>query len=167
MSNLGIPTDQYSWTANRYRDTEIGGVASREFGSGIETNVDALARIGHLYLRNGEWNGTEILPTSYVTAAGAPVAGIQGLPSLDSLQFSYATRHYGLLWWNNADGVMSAVPTDAYFAWGYSEEFIIVLPSHDIVVARLGEPWRVDTKDPVFPVLEPFLRSVVESVLLP
>jgi CubicO group peptidase (beta-lactamase class C family) len=166
MTPLGVSSSQYYWRDNAYRSTQINGINNREFGSGIETNADVLARIGYLYLRQGMWDGIQILPASYVATASAPIAGVSGLQSL-SPDHPDAASHYGLLWWNNGDGYMSSVPTDAFFAWGLGERFIIVIPSLDIVVARLGGDWRVDDTAPFIPVLEPFLRPIVESVLVP
>jgi hypothetical protein len=42
-----------------------------------------------------------------------------------------------------------------------------VIPSLDIVIARLGGDWRVDDTAPFIPVLEPFLEYIVESVMVP
>jgi CubicO group peptidase (beta-lactamase class C family) len=166
MSPLGVAPAAYYWRDNVYRDTEINGITSREFGAGISTSVDVMARIGYLYLRDGMWDGTQIIPASYVAAASAPVPGLPGLPVL-SPEHPNGSDHYGLLWWNNADGVMPAVPLDAFLAWGLYEGFIIVIPSLDIVVARLGGDWRVNYDDPFFPVLAPFLTLIVESVVVP
>ena len=38
----------------------------REFGSGISANVDAMARIGYLYLRGGKWKRRQIIPKAFV-----------------------------------------------------------------------------------------------------
>jgi hypothetical protein len=62
---------------------------------------------------------------------------------------------------------MSAVPKDAYWAWGLHETFIIVVPSLDLVIARAGdhawhptsEEWNAD-----YAVLAPFLTPIVESI---
>jgi subtilase family serine protease len=167
MSPMGVSPTEYGWRQNAYRDTEINGITNREFGAGISASVNALARLAYLYLREGEWDGTQILPASYVATARAPIPGIEDLPSVSTFKFANAPKHYGLLWWNNADGVMPSVPTDAYFSWGLDESFIIVIPSMDIVIARIGDAWRGDDGDPFYPVLEGFLRPIVESVVVP
>ena len=47
--------------------------ARREFGSGISANVDAMARVGLLYLRGGLWHGRRLLPSGFVAQAGTTV----------------------------------------------------------------------------------------------
>ncbi|MGH7336376.1 MAG: hypothetical protein ACREI7_02250 [Myxococcota bacterium] len=77
-----------------------------------------------------------------------------------------ATRHYGLLWWNNADESMPDVPMDAYFSWGLGESLIIVVPSLDLVVARAGGSWSTNWSSD-YTVLEPFFTPICEAVALP
>src|SRR5262249_24620045 len=74
-----------------------------------------------------------------------------------------ATQHYGLLWWNNADGSMAGVPTDAYWTWGLGDTLIIVIPSLDVVVSRAGNPIRATpATDPAN--LEGFVAPIVASI---
>ncbi len=164
---LGISSSDLIWRNNAFRSDTINGIKNREFGSGIKANVNAMARIGYLYLRNGEWNGEEIIPASFVDAVRRPTPGVEGLPLYVPAVYvpDNQPNHYGLLWWNNADGRMPNVPTDAYIAWGSGESFIIVIPSLDIVVTRAGNGWRTDESKDFYDVLEPFLNPIVESVL--
>ena len=136
FSKLGITSADLTWRNNSYRTTPIDGMKRREFGSGISANVDAMAKIGSLYLRRGWWGRTQILPESFVEAVGRPWPQIVGLPVHLADQYPNASNHYGLLWWNNADGTLANVPRDAYWSWGLYDSLIVVIPSLDIVVAR-------------------------------
>ena len=138
-------------------------VIRREFGSGISANVDALARIGYLYLRGGQWQGKEIIPQSFVDAARRPVPGVVGLPEVID-RHGNASDHYGLLWWNNADGTLPEVPRDAYWSWGLHDSFIIVIPSLDIVASRAGSDWKRGEGAEHYDVLKPFLGPIAASV---
>ena len=71
---LGIQRSDLTWRKNSYRPATIEGVARREFGAGIHANVDAMARIGYLMLREGQWNGQEILTREYATLGSANAA---------------------------------------------------------------------------------------------
>ena len=160
---LGISRGDLRWRNNSYRAKELDGLARREFGSGISANVDAMARIGYLYLREGHWNGKQLIPREFVKAASRPVKSVVGLPEVDAKRFGNASDHYGLLWWNNADGTLKGVPRDAFWSWGLYESLIVVIPSLDIVVARGGRSWKRNWSGH-YDVLEPFFKPIVASV---
>jgi CubicO group peptidase (beta-lactamase class C family) len=170
FSELGITSADLTWRNNAYRSEPIDGVTRREFGSGISANVDAMAKIGLLYLRGGRWGETQVIPESFVAAVGQPWPQIVGLPVLDPVQYPRASDHYGLLWWNNGDGTLANVPTDAYWSWGLYDSLIVVIPSLDIVAARAGSGWRRDWNgdyDVVRPFLEPICQSVAQGAPYP
>lgn len=163
FSKLGIKTTDLVWRKNAYRGDTINGIKRREFGSGISASVDAMARIGYLYLRGGSWNGTRILPESFIDQVRQPVASAVGLPVADPVNFPHASEHYGLLWWDNADGALANVPRDAYWSWGLKDSLIVVIPSLDIVVTRAGDNgWRSQWNGD-FTVLAPFIEPIVRS----
>jgi CubicO group peptidase (beta-lactamase class C family) len=163
FSFLGITRQDLTWRQNSYRPTEIYGITRREFGSGITTNVDALARIGYLYLRRGRWKDQQIIPQDFVAAAGTTAESVVGLPEVDQRLFGNASDHYGLLWWNNADGTLRSIPTDAFWSWGVLESLILIIPSLDIVVARVGGRWQSGWTGN-YNVLRPFFEPIVASV---
>jgi CubicO group peptidase (beta-lactamase class C family) len=160
---LGITSEDLTWRRNAYRAAKIDGVIRREFGSGISANVDAMARIGYLYLREGDWQGKQILPRVFVREASRPVPDLKGLPEVDPTLHGNASDHYGLLWWNNADGTLENVPRDAYWSWGLYDSLILVIPSLDIVVSRAGKSWQRNW-DGHYDVLKSFFEPIVASV---
>jgi len=85
------------------------------------------ARLGNLYLQDGVWNGERILPEGYAkfvsTLAPAWVADKNPV--------------YGGFFWINGDGSYP-VPRNAYFMSGAGGQKTMVIPSHDLVVVRLG-----------------------------
>jgi CubicO group peptidase (beta-lactamase class C family) len=164
---LGISRGDLVWRKNSYRDKEIDGIMRREFGSGISANVDAMARVGLLYLRGGMWNDQRILPADFVQQAGTTVPFVVGLPVVGAKDYGKASDHYGLLWWNNADGTLPDVPRDAYWSWGLYDSLIVVIPSLDIVVARVGKSWQRGSGDDHYEVLRPFLEPIVTATKPP
>ncbi|MEX2263855.1 MAG: serine hydrolase [Bryobacteraceae bacterium] len=160
---LGITHDDLSWRENAYRPKELKGIPRREFGSGIHANVDALSRIGFLYLRAGRIRSRQILPPDFVARTRQPIPELQNLVVLKPDLYPQASKHYGLLWWNNGDGSMKSVPRDAYWSWGLYDSHIIVVPSLDLVVARAGRSIG-DERGAVFARLEPLLGAVVAAV---
>lgn len=161
---IGIDRDDLTWRKNAYREAEIDGIPRREFGSGIHANVDAMARIGYLYLRGGRWKDKELIPENFVEMARRPQKEVVGLPEVDPKNYGNASDHYGLLWWNNADGTLPEVPKDAYWSWGLYDSLILVIPSLDIVVARAGKSWKCEEGAEHYAVLAPFFGPIVKSV---
>ncbi len=85
------------------------------------------ARLGNLYLQDGVWNGERILPEGYVKFVStlAPAWAADGRPI------------YGGLFWINGDGAMP-IPKDAYMMLGAGGQSTIIIPSHDLVIVRMG-----------------------------
>lgn len=85
------------------------------------------ARLGNLYLQDGVWNGDRILPDGFVkfvsTVAPAWEADKQPV--------------YGGFFWINGTGSFP-VPKEAYYMSGAGGQTTLIVPSHDLVVVRLG-----------------------------
>lgn len=113
--------------------------------SGMTSTCLDLARIGHLMLNAGRWRGEQVVPAGYVGQATTPSTALNAA--------------YGLLWWTNAQGrivevlrqagfatdkapyegrLAPNVPADAYWAFGYGNQYIAVVPSEGVVAVRLG-----------------------------
>jgi CubicO group peptidase (beta-lactamase class C family) len=85
------------------------------------------ARLGNLYLQDGVWNGRRILPHGFAEFVStlAPAWLADGRPI------------YGGFFWINGDGAIP-VPKDAYYMAGAGGQYTMIIPSHDLVVVRLG-----------------------------
>jgi CubicO group peptidase (beta-lactamase class C family) len=85
------------------------------------------ARLGNLYLQDGLWNGERILPEGYARFVStlAPAWKEDGRPV------------YGGFFWINGDSSMP-VPRDAYYMAGAGGQTTLIIPSHHLVVVRLG-----------------------------
>ena len=168
FSPLGITGADLTWRENAYRSATLQGIKRREFGSGICATAPALARIGQLYLDRGRLGNRQIIPESFVDAVRQPVAGVEGLPVENWTTWGSvgASDHYGLLWWNNADGSLLGVPRDAYWSFGLHDSLILVIPSLDLVAARAGSGWAGGRHPSYYEVLKPFMQPIVESVCM-
>ena len=109
------------------------------------TTARDLARLGLVHLRDGRWPGGRFLSrrwTRFVHSA-APTA-----------------PHYGGFWWiNSGQEAFPSVPEDAYYASGAFGQAALVIPSHDLVIARMG--WNVPDDDIG---LDAFARLVLRAV---
>ena len=85
------------------------------------------ARLGNLYLQDGIWNGERILPEGYVkfVSTVAPAWAADNRPI------------YGGFFWINGTGSFP-VPKDAYYMSGAGGQTTLMIPSHDLVVVRVG-----------------------------
>ena len=85
------------------------------------------ARLGNLYLQDGVWMGERILPEGYVefVSTVAPAWEADGRPI------------YGGFFWINRDKAYP-IPKDAYYMAGAGGQSTHIIPSHDLVVVRLG-----------------------------
>ena len=85
------------------------------------------ARLGNLYLQDGVFNGERILPEGYVKFVStlAPAWEADNRPI------------YGAFFWLNGTGAFP-VPREAYFMAGAGGQTTLIIPSHDLVVVRMG-----------------------------
>ena len=171
FSTIGITSDMLIWRDNASRTDTLGGVKRREISSGIEANVDAMARIGYLFLRGGVWDGQRVLSQSFVDLVHTPRPESAAAKNAEPDHDPTATVNYGVLWWTNTSGEMPGVPKDAYWAWGLGDNLIVVIPSLDIVIARTGNdpddsslPQLRTERNSDYKVLEPLFTPIVESV---
>jgi CubicO group peptidase (beta-lactamase class C family) len=165
---IGIKPADIRWRENSYRPKEINGIKRREFGSGFRANVEAMARLGYLYLRDGWWRGEQILPPAFLRAVRQPDPGLAKLPVHDPSEHGLAaSAHYSLLWWNNVDGTLPGLPRDACWSWGLYDSLIVVVPSLDLVIARAGKSWAKTAGADHCTVLKPFLETIAAAVPKP
>jgi CubicO group peptidase (beta-lactamase class C family) len=87
------------------------------------------ARFGLLYLHDGVWNGTRILPEGWVryttTPAPADPAGRYG-------------AHFWLQVPDDYSGSDARLPVPAFHAAGHEGQFVTIVPSRAAVIVRLG-----------------------------
>lgn len=150
------------------------GIEHREFAAGFVANVNALARVGLLYLRRGEWaGGQRIFADEFADLVRTPQPEVTATTLSDPNEFPDANQRYGLLWWTNATGALPNVPRDAYWAWGLGDSLIVVIPSLDLVIARVGDIQPASPDQRIFgdddwngdySVLAPFLDAIVGGV---
>jgi CubicO group peptidase (beta-lactamase class C family) len=150
------------WRDNLYRTDLLNGHKRREFGAGVSTNVDTMARFGLLMLRQGTWDGTPILSASYIQEVATVDPTLASVNNAVPGEYPGATSHYGLLWWNNADGTIVGVPRDTYWSWGLGECLIVVMPTLNIVAARVGDGWQSGWSGD-YSVLAPFLEPIAAA----
>lgn len=81
-----------------------------------------LARFGLLFLRDGEWEGNQLVPSSWVQESIQPQ-----LPAEDGYD-------YGYFWW-----LLSGSPQDVAIAWGFGGQFVYLVPALDLMVVMTAD----------------------------
>ena len=132
MDPIGVPAA--SWSIGYGQPYEVDGLSLYANWGGGEYTPRAVARVGRLMLRRGEWDGQQLVdPVSVMRVlsyAGTPLPDrAPGDPQPGS----------GLCWWTNSDGVWPALPRDAFAGSGAGNQILLVVPSRDLIVVRNGE----------------------------
>ena len=97
--------------------------------SQVYTNARDLARFGLLYLRNGVWNGERLISEEWIDFVRTPAPALAGRGG-----------YYGGQWWLVPED-RNDVPKDAYSTSGNRGQYVVVVPSHDLVIVRRGLDW--------------------------
>ena len=87
------------------------------------------ARLGQLYLQDGVWEGSRILPGGWVAFTTTPAPASGG---------AYGAHVWLRLPPRYAPAGEAGVPRDAYHAVGHEGQFVTIVPSRRLVVVRLG-----------------------------
>jgi len=82
------------------------------------------ARIGMLYEQDGMWEGTRMLPEGWSTFVSTPAP-------------AWKRPEYGGFFWLNRVKTWD-LPEEAYFAAGAGGQNTWIVPSHDLVIVRMG-----------------------------
>ena len=100
-------------------------------GYGLRVKTEDMAKLGQLFLQNGNWNGKQILPESWINEARSlkilqnPNASVEEKAKSDWLQ------GYGYQMWRSRH--------DSYRADGAYGQYILVLPKQEAVIVITSE----------------------------
>ena len=110
LENLFTPLgiEEYYWPIDQQ------GIAFG--GSGVRLRPRDMARFGYLYLNNGNWDGTQIVPESWVQASQEKHMERKYIPD----------SYYGYQFWVS--------DYDTYSAVGFGGQWITIVPQDNLVV---------------------------------
>ena len=114
------------------RNTLLGTDRFGDFilSSQVYTNARDLARFGLLYQQGGVWNGNRILSKEWIDFERTPAPATAKIGN-----------YYGGQWWLVPDNRKGEVPADAYTTAGNRGQYVIVVPSKNLVIVRRGLDW--------------------------
>ena len=100
----------------------------------INSNARDFARLGKLYLNQGNWNGTQLLDSNYVKEA-TTVANLLDEDGNKNLNYGYQ------FWIANRKGL------DVYYTRGLWGQYVICIPEKDMIIVRLGRNYGFHLAD--------------------
>lgn len=90
----------------------------------INMTARDLARFALLYLREGRWNGRQIIPAQWVKDSAKPYSDT-------------GSGGYGYLWWTSDSPTREgSLPPGVYWAAGNHGQYAMIIPSLDLVVVH-------------------------------
>ena len=112
---IGVKDYHWKKTPTGHPDTE----------GGLYLSAEDLARIGYLYLHDGTWNGTRVLPRDLGARRDDAPCEKRG-----------TGWDYGYQWW-----LTTRNGADVWAGRGFGGQFLFVIPSRDIVA--VVQSWNV------------------------
>jgi CubicO group peptidase (beta-lactamase class C family) len=82
------------------------------------------SKLGLLYLHKGNWNCEQLFDSSWAKYVSTPTNTSHG--------------RYGAQFWLNAGGHFPDVPRDMYYCNGFQGQMVVIIPSMDLVIVRMG-----------------------------
>jgi CubicO group peptidase (beta-lactamase class C family) len=112
------------WTIGYGQSVTVDGLPLIGSWGGASFAPRALARIGRLVLREGDWNGRRLLSREAVR----DMTHDAGLPG-----------DCGMGWWTNNRRRYAWLPQDAVWGAGAGDQVLLVVPSLNLIMVRNGE----------------------------
>lgn len=122
------PADLFAKIGMDHTVAEIDWRRQYVLSSQAWTTARDLAKFGQLYLDDGVLpSGERILPDGWVKYVSSPSG-----PQPEGSPFGYGAGYWLL---NNSEGV----PPDTFAAMGNRGQYVVIVPSRDVVIVRRGE----------------------------
>lgn len=100
-------------------------------GGGFYLRTRDAAKFGQLLLNDGTWNGERIVSSEWLAASVTPQTAMAWE---NPGQWDWQLTGYGYQWWTGFYEHEGAA-VDTYVAWGYGGQWVVAMPSLDLVVA--------------------------------
>ncbi|MGB2864787.1 MAG: serine hydrolase [Sedimentisphaerales bacterium] len=144
MKPIGVKDNDWSIGYGKTFEVNDLNLVANWGGGGFTAR--AVARVGRLMLRKGNWQGRQLVDSEWVEEvvrfAGTPLPDRVSRASRPRIAGRMPATHpapaSGLGWWTNFDGVWSKVPRDAFAGAGAGNQVLLVVPSLDLIVVRNG-----------------------------
>lgn len=139
-----------TWRWHGYRNSWvlIDGVQMQSvsggghWGGGFFICTEDHARFGLLFLRQGQWNGKQLISKQWIKMLRVP---------------SPANPNYGYMWWlNTGQTQIPSAPESVYYAAGFGGNYVVIDEEHDLLIVVR---WVGSTK-----ILDGIVQRVLASI---
>lgn len=128
---LAFPFTEFLWKVGMRRTfLETDWQGNFILSSQVWTTARDLARLGQLYLQDGVWNGTRLLPEGWSRYVATPA------PAQPPNASSAKGAGYGAQFW--LYGAKQGLPEGTYAMQGNRGQYVMIVPSMNVVVVRRG-----------------------------
>ncbi len=131
MKPIGV--NNSDWSIGYGKTFQVNGLNLVANWGGGGYTARAVARVGRLMLRKGNWQDRQLIDSKRVEE----VIKYAGTPLPDRSAGNPAPAS-GLGWWTNFGGVWAKVPRDAFAGAGAGNQVLLVVPSLDLIIVRNG-----------------------------
>lgn len=121
MRPIGVPDSE--WNIGYGQTITVDGLPLVGSWGGGGFTARATARVARLMLREGDWEGRQLLTAEAVRA----ITRDAGTPGNGAIGF-----------WSNHDGTVAALPRDAFWGAGAQHQLVLVIPSLKLIAVRNG-----------------------------
>jgi len=140
-----VTVQECSWRWHGYRNSwvTLDGMKMQSvsggghFGGGMFISTRDQARFGLLFLRNGNWQGKQLISEKWIKMLQVPTP---------------IKKNYGYMWWVRQGPELGPL-NNIYTATGFGGNYIIIDPKHDLVMVVRWLPQAV-----------PFVQKVIEAI---
>jgi len=115
-----------------------------------------LTRLGQFILQNGHWKDEQIIPENWIEYMSTPV----GLNT--NFGFDYGSG----IWLNTAQNgapFFPSLPSDTLIGYGLRGQFIIMIPSLELVIVRTGSTMDLESLD-LIPDIDQLAAKIVDAL---
>lgn len=142
MDPIGADRERWKWGERKgIPDLKVNS-GSGNGGGHVQISAREMARFGHLFLNEGNWNGRQLISKKWVEQARSVQVSAE-LPDGFPKSKIPGSGCYGFNWWVNGhkpDGKRPwpDAPPGTYAAQGHNNNKLWIVPEWQMVIVRLG-----------------------------
>jgi len=106
-----------------------------------------MLKFGLMYLHHGKWNEQQVVPADWVRES-----------TTTKIQLT-STLGYGYFWWTKVFRWKDK-PVQSFFAWGYGDQYIFVVPDAALVVVMSGSNWTTNPEGQAMQIVQTVLSAM-------